>query len=508
MNGQSPECFEVYITRKGPVLVSGSNRVDILRSVTGRTMQDGKAVELCYVTADTKLPKSSIFSTLEDLVKKGILRYGTVSGKKGYELDSYRILGTMEPQERYDNFSKRFTSKELMGYDLYRMNFDYLVAASLAYGLDISPIMKTLGNDFGKYILKQSGDADKALKALIEWYDKVDAADVTVTSRLPVTIEISFRSDSLTDELAKVFSMFVLYSVSAALNGGRGTAIESTEIDGSKVTGRFGHSDSVRDFDLIPSDFEYDEDADADFMIYITSFGTFRSVDSRLGMAILDVMPSGVPMSSADITKALKPEDKKPQSSVLFYLEKMIAAGIVEDVRVMNKRKFVKRGGDLYNWSRDPDLSKMYLPDDYCRNSFENPSTAYGHILSALIKRLINLRIVMESAIGRLARSLAQQYCDMSEKKTIESIMNTVMDKGRWLNLSVTSITSFVPFTFVRKLGPETDEILLRTQVLFDTEFFRTVIREITGVEYASECTPYTSGDNRGYKLTFNFKSR
>ena len=114
----------------------------------------------------------------------------------------------------------------------------------------------------------------------------------------------------------------------------------------------------------------------------------------------------------------------------------------------------------------------------------------------------------MESAIGRLARSLAQQFCDMSEKKTIESIMNIVMDKGRWLNMSVTSITSFVPFTFVRKLGAETDEILMRTQLLFDTEFFKTIIREITGVEYASECTHYSSGDNIGYKLTFNFRTR
>ena len=47
----------------------------------------------------------------------------------------------------------------------------------------------------------------------------------------------------------------------------------------------------------------------------------------------------------------------------------------------------------------------------------------------------------------------------------------------------------------------------MRTQLLFDTEFFKTIIREITGVEYASECTHYSSGDNTGYKLTFNFRS-
>ncbi len=508
MNGLPPECFEVYITRKGPVLVSGTNRVEILHSVSGRAMQDGKDVELCYVTADTKLPKSSIFSTLEDLVKKGVLKYGNVSGKKGYELDSYRILGTIEPLVHYNDYSKYFMSRNMDDYDLYRLNFDYIVAASLAYGLDITPIMKTLGNDFGKYLMKRFEDRDEALKNLIGWYDRVNAADITVTSRLPVTVDVAFRSGSLTGELAKLFSMFVLYSVSAVINGGSDEAIESVTIEGNKVTGTFNHNDAMKDIDLIPADFAYDKDADADFMIYITSFGNFRSVDSHLGLVILEAMPSGVPMSSADITKALKTEDKKPQSSVLFYLEKMISVGIVEDVKIMGKRKFVKRGGDLYNWTKDANSLMTYVPDDYCQSSFENPSTSYGHILSALIKRLINLRIVVESAIGRLARSLAQQFCDMSEKKTIESIMNIVMDKGRWLNMSVTSITSFVPFTFVRKLGAETDEILMRTQLLFDTEFFKTIIREITGVEYASECTQYSSGDNIGYKLTFNFRTR
>ena len=64
MAEQNHECFEVYITRKGPVLVSGPNRVAILHSVIGRSESNTKAVELCSVTADTKLPKSSISARL------------------------------------------------------------------------------------------------------------------------------------------------------------------------------------------------------------------------------------------------------------------------------------------------------------------------------------------------------------------------------------------------------------------------------------------------------------
>ena len=36
----------------------------------------------------------------------------------------------------------------------------------------------------------------------------------------------------------------------------------------------------------------------------------------------------------------------------------------------------------------------------------------------------------------------------------------------------------------------------------------RTVIKEITGVEYGSECTMYNSGESRGYKLVYQLRSR
>ena len=507
VSDQPPERFEVYITRKGPALVSGANRVAILRSVVERSDLNSRAVELCSVTADTKLPKSSIFSTLEDLVKKDVLKYGTVGGKKGYELNSYRIISSTDPVHIYQNYPKDIIDNSPKGYSFYRMLFDHLAAASLGHGIDIGPMMKTLGYDFGKYVRDETLSTKESFEKIKEWVAAIDAGTVELVSRLPLCIEIEFSLPSVSGELARVFSYFVLSAISAVLSEDGTLIIDKVEVDGRKVTGTFVSSPIESDRDIIPSSFNYDDDANADFMLYISSSGVFRGIDNPLGLAILKTMPDNVPMSSAEITKALSTIEKKPQSSVLFYLEKMIDLGLVDDITILGKRKFVKRAGDLYNWSAN-NAMLQYEPVEHSRESLDHPSTAFGHILSASIRRLGSLRIAIEPVIGRLASALARQFVVMSEKKTIESIMTTIMDKGEWFKFSDTSVTSFVPFTFVRKLPPNTDTLLFNSQLVFDTLFFKTIIHEITGVEYNSQFSEYNSGDNKGYKLIFQLQSR
>ena len=507
MAEQNHECFEVYITRKGPVLVSGPNRVAILHSVIGRSESNTKAVELCSVTADTKLPKSSIFSTLEDLVKKNVLRYGSVCGKKGYELDSYRIISSAEPHPEYSNFGKELVKNSPEGYTMDRMELDYMATAALTYGMDISPLMKTIGYDFGKYIKRLFPDTDEALERLFEWYRRHGSAEVRITSRLPLSVEVDYALRSVGGDLAKTFSCLVLQSVAAIVEDGYNAIIERIEVKDNHVTGTFRSDASVNDRDLVPSDFGYDEDASNDFMIYITPLGAFRCVDNPLGLAILDAMKNDVPMSSAEITKSLKVGERKPQSSVLFYLEKMIDIGLVKETEILGKRKFVKVAGNLYSWNLDR-ITEPYDPFEHFHESFDDPSSANGHILSAMARRLGSLRIAINPIIGRLGESLAREFCSLSERKTIESILSVVMDRANWFRFSETSVTSFVPFTFVRKLDPDVDDIFMDTQMVFDTTFFKTIIKEITGVEYGSECTMYNSGESRGYKLVYQLRSR
>ena len=507
MEKQSRECFEVYITRKGPVLISGPNRVAVLHSVIGRSDSNTKAVELCNVTADTGLPKSSIFSTLEDLVKKRVLRYGTVAGKKGYELDSYRIISSADPHPEYADFGKEVLANAPENYTMDRMELDYMATAALTYGMDISPLMKTVGYDFGKYILRCYPDRDTALEKLFDWYCRLETAKVRVISMLPLSVEIEYTFKSVTGELARMFSCLILSSVASIVEDGYNAIIDRIEVDANRAIGTFRFDKSAKDRDLVPMDFEYEEDAGTDFMIFISPGGAFRCVDNPLGLAILEAMQLGVPMSSADITRSLKIDEKKPQSSVLFYLEKMISVGLIEEMDVIGKRKFVKTAGDLYTWSLD-DLLVPYDPFVRCHETFDDPASANGNILSTMIRRLGSLRIAIGPIIGRLSRSLAKEFCNMAEKKTIESILSTVMDRAHWFRFSETSVTSFVPFTFVRKLRPDVDEIILNTQMVFDTMFFKTIIREITGVEYGSECTPYNTGDSRGYKLVYQLQNR
>ena len=507
MAERNHECFEVYITRKGPVLVSGSNRVAILHSVIDRSESNTKAVELCSVTADTKLPKSSIFSTLEDLVRKNVLKYGTVSGKKGYDLDSYRIISNAEPHPQYSNFGKEIVTNSPEGYTMDRMELDYMTTAALTYGMDISPLMKTIGYDFGKYIKHLFPDTEEALEKLFGWYREHGAAEVRITSRLPLSVEVDYSLKSVGGDLARTFSCMVLSSVAAIIEDGYNAIIERIDVNGNHVTGTFRLDASVNDRDLVPSDFRYDDDASNDFMIYISPLGAFRCVDNPLGLAILDAMKNDVPMSSAEITKSLNIGERKPQSSVLFYLEKMIDIGLVKEVDILGKRKFVKIAGNLYSWNLDR-ITEPYDLFEHYHESFDDPSSANGHVLSAMIRRLGSLRIAVNPIIGRLGESLAREFCGLSEKKTIESILSVVMDRAKWFRFAETSVTSFVPFTFVRKLNADVDDILMDTQMVFDTMFFKAIIKEITGVEYGSECTMYNSGESRGYKLVYQLRSR
>lgn len=507
MAEQNPECFEVYITRKGPVLVSGTNRVAILHSVIDRSEYNCRAVELCSVTADTKLPKSSIFSTLEDLVKKSVLKYGSVSGKKGYELDSYRILSSTSPHPEYADFTKDIIENVPENYGMHRMEFDYMATAALTWGLDVSPLLKTMGYDFGKYLLKIYPNREEALDRAFKWLKDASGTTASITSRLPLSVDVTYGLKSVSGELAKVMSAFVLSAISAIMENGYNVLIDRIEVDGNKAKGLFTISADIIDRDIVPLGFKYDDDAAIDFMIYVSSSGAFRCVDNPLGLAILEAMPPNTPMSSAEITRSLKIPEKKPQSSVLFYLEKMIAVGLVVETEVLGKRKFTKQAGDLYVWN-PMTLLEPYDDEEDCRESLADPLTSFSHILSAIIRRLASLRIATGPVIGRLADALAKHFCDMSEKKTIESIMSLVMDKATWFKFSDTSVTSFVPFTFVRKVDKDMDDMLMEAQVIFDTKFFKTIIREITGVEYGAQCDVYSSDDSRGYKLTYHLQSR
>ena len=501
MAERAADPFEIFITRKGPALISGANRVSIIRSVISNSEYNSRVVELCNITADTKLPKSSVFSALEDMVAKGVLRYASVSGKKGYAIDSYRLLRTTEPVTTYKDFAMDIIVNAPEGYSFNRLLFDYFTTSSLAHGMDITPILKTVGYDFGRKLAGSHPDRNEALDFMIKSYRDLGIADIEVVSRLPLTLEIGFRLKSITGEFAKLLSAFILSSFAYVFSEETALRIGAVEAKDSKVTGTLVERLTEDDFEIVPYDFKYDDDADTEFMMYISKTGAYRSIENPLGLAIMDVMSSSVPMSSSEITKALDQPVRKPQSSVLFYLEKMIDMGLVTEMEVKGKRRFLKCATNLYDWFSKEGL--QYESNDVLADGFTSEASVFGDILTYSIVRLVTLCMSVEPVIKYIASAVADAFCEISDGKTIESVMSSISAKGSMFSLSDTSITSFMPFTFVRRVGSDINCVLARVMLIFDSEFYRTVIAKVTGTNYNVLCKEHTIGDSKGYKLQF-----
>ena len=496
------EPFEIFITRKGPALISGVNRVAIIQSVIRNIESGPHVVELCSITSDTKLPKSSVFSALEDMVAKNVLKYDSLNGKKGYSIDSYRILRTIDLQAQYSDFARDIVVNAPEGYTFNRMMFEYVATAALAHGMDMTPIVKTVGYDFGRKMLKDYTDKEEALKALISFYEEMDVATINIVSRLPLTVDISFTLRSVTGELARQLSTFMLSSLTFAFSDECPIKIDKVDVDGSRVRGTFVECAKMDDFEIVPYDFRYDPGVKVDFMMYISKSGVYRSIENPLGLAIMDVMSTVTPMSSAEVTKALDPSVRKPQSSVLFYLEKMIDMGLVNEMEIKGKRRFIKCAINLYDWSTGAENCRydpVSQPLD--RNSGEGP--AFGCILTSSILRLVTLNMSIEPVVRFIASSIANAFCDASDSKTIEAVMNKIAGKGHMLFLLDTSVTSFVPFTFVRRIPDDVNNVLARLFLVFDSEFYSTVLSRITGTNYNVQCKEHPIGNSKGYKLIF-----
>ena len=505
MAERAAEPFEIFITRKGPALINGANRVEIIRSVISNSEYNSKVVELCNITADTKLPKSSVFSALEDMVAKGVLKYATVSGKKGYAIDSFRILRSIEPQEAYSDFAQDIVVNAPAGYSFNRMMFEYVATASLAHGMDVTPVVKTVGYDYGRKFTESYPDRKDALEPMIKLYDDMGVATISIVSRLPLTVEITFHLKSIKGELARILSCFILSSLSYVFSEEAPLRIASAVEKDGRVVGTFAERLSEEDFEIIPYDFKYDDGVDTDFMMYISKSGAYRSIENPLGLAIMDVMSPNVPMSSAEITKALDPSVRKPQSSVLFYLEKMIDMGLVNEMEIKGKRRFVKCAVNLYDWYSNEGFS--YNTNKVKIGFAGNESVVFGNILTSSVIRLASLNMSVEPVIKYIASSIANAICEISGSKTIESVMTSISSKGSMLCTADTSITSFMPFTFVRRVGIETNCVLSRVQLIFDMEFYRTIIANVTGTNYNVICKEHSIGDSKGYKLQFTQQS-
>jgi hypothetical protein len=179
----------------------------------------------------------------------------------------------------------------------------------------------------------------------------------------------------------------------------------------------------------------------------------------------------------------------------------MIDMGLVTEIEVKGKRRFIRCAINLYNWfSLD---GFRYDSNKVWDGVLDVETAVFDYILTNSITRLVTLNMSTEPVIRYIAASIANAFCKIASGKTIEAVMSTITTKGDMLSLSDTSITSFMPFSFVRRIGQDINCVIARIMLVFDSEFYRTVIANVTGTNYNIVCKEHSIGDSKGYKLQF-----
>lgn len=501
--GSALERFEIFITKKGPVLVTGDSRIEIVNSLLrhydyGRTM-----IELCNITSDTALPKSSVFNTLEGLVENGILKRTERNGKKGYAFDSYRILGSRTFTEDQLSSINETVSNIMRTTPFPRMIIQYIAALSFLYRLDLVPVMKTTGHDFGVWICANSDSLDEALVLIRKCYSTLNVAQIDIKSEPLSKIVVTFDNPYVKDEMARVLGTFIVSSICSVFNGycEDSCVIYDYNVIGTALTADLIKCNDGYDIEIIPSDFSFDNDANNNFMMFISSDGTMRSVSNPLGLAVLKVMKPGKPISSSEITASLAGDNKKPQSSVLFYLDKMTKTGLVTTAMVDGKKKYVRLASELFDW--DSSMEPVYDSDRIPSNLLLNEGEAFMELLVGFIRRLESLKIVTSQVTATLAKLVAYDALANSDAKSIETAIDRIKEYSGWFSFSSLNIISFSPFVIVRQYD-ESISTEMKTSILsFDSSFFKTILSNVTGADYEFDYEDFSIGDRKGYKLTY-----
>lgn len=504
MSDSKLEKFEVFVTRKGPTLVSGENRIAIVESLLKLSDHNRRPVELCNITAETKQPKSSTFNALEAMVESGILRYAGTYGKKGYLFDSYRIIGNIELSEK-EKEALRNTKDDIKFIAPFsRMYTNYIGSLSFLYSIDILPIMKTTGHDFGNWISSNSDSPGDALENIKRWFSDTDIANITFEDGTKPVVKVEFKKGTIRCEMARVMGGFIISAVAAAIKkpGYSDYLIDEISTKDTTAIGILRFGDLYEDIDLISPDFKFDEDADDDFTLFVSKDSTMKSVLNPAGLSVLNAMVRGKPMSSSEITNLISMDGTRPQSSTLFYLEKLVAAGLVTETKINNKRKFVKVANMLFTWQNNMGKN-MYDPNVISGYSYGNADKVFEQFVVAFVRRLSGLGILLQPISSNLAHILADDVCEKVGNAPIETVMDCLHNYPGWSNFSELNVVSLRPFVIVRLYDSSTDPVFADIIKEFDTTFFEIVLNRTVGLPHTVRTSPFNMSGKNGYKLSF-----
>lgn len=503
MSTETAEEFEIYITENGPRLIKEAGRIEILHIIDRQSEHRFKAVELCSIMCLTEQPKSSVFSSLKSMVKSGILKVDLVDGKKGYLINGYRLVGSVKADESLHGFARKTVDDNSELSSLSLLLLRCLGSFTLSHGIDLSPLFRSIGHDVGKWILSDSGSTKEAMDKLLDLYKNSGLVEVSLVSSLPPMVETRFMNPCLSDTHAQLISTLTAESLAAILGAEIGCefTIDSQKTgEGLSIISRLRNYTANEFIDLIPSKYTYSNDAASEFIVHITKDMNVGLITSHLSRAILDIMPANIPLSSAEITKKLGESIVKPQSSVLFHLEKMIDAGIVDSVNINGKRKFIKSSSDLFSWNAD--FNMPYEIDSDVRHVLSHPDELIDYLLCIMVKRLGSLCINIEPVIAYIGKKIASDLCDSVSVKNIETVVGRLTD-ARWFGRSNVNATSFFPFTIIRKFDKKSNEITEYLFNVFDLAFFSEILAKLGGCEYAADSTRIENDMIYGYSITY-----
>ncbi|MBE6525068.1 MAG: winged helix-turn-helix transcriptional regulator [Thermoplasmata archaeon] len=209
MSGSNvPRDYELYVVDNGFIKVSSGIQRRILEALRDGDMSP---TELSFVTGRSR---STLSAHLDNMVKSGLIGYRQNeedARSRIYFTRSDPLMKSKVPDKKALMLSSMiFQDVRQRPESASNLILRSLILTSDGVGLDMAPMMFSIGCDMAGYLLStmEAYTVSRTLDLAKEWFDKFDLGELCVYSKDPITILFRDTVD-LTQTSAEVMASFV-----------------------------------------------------------------------------------------------------------------------------------------------------------------------------------------------------------------------------------------------------------------------------------------------------------
>lgn len=440
-------------------------------------------VTLADITKYTKTPKTTVLSSLRRLIKNSMIEESGDEGNRIYSTAAYRILSTDIPDRSDMGWLYKWDNPEVS--DFYRRLFIHFIVVAAMGGISMKPVATELGRRLGEKFYEKNKDKspEDLFDVLSGFLRDSQLADVKLISVLPTpefSVNMLFH---VTERTGSTFMSMISSFIIRAMSLSVGTYYDISEMT-SECTGRYRlilalpdkNDKSLFGNNPIGKVFSEKDNPSEDFDIYINSKGCCQ-VSKDKWSQILEYL-EGNESNLSSISKGCSIS----VSTVSTILEKMIETGLIRRNGEKNNFTYTLVSRKAMNWGKTkPELASDIekVLDDIV--NYEG--SIYKNLCSYVILDSELIGMDLYGAFTRMAIIMAKSLAKDMEGKSIEDILiHTKATHGWDRNVSFHSLLRFTAsITLHERLHPE----ILRLISVFDAEFYRNLLVNVTRMPYA-----------------------